>query len=114
MNTTMPIKNLVAGFALLLACMLAFADMALDDAKAKGLVGEDSTGYLAAVVSAPSRDIRALISTVNQKRLEEYERIAQANNIQVSDVEKLAAKKAIEKTAPGHYIRLPGSSWQRK
>lgn len=114
MSTTIPVKNMLAGLALLLVCLVAFADMALDDAKAQGLVGEDATGYLAAVVDSPSREIRALISTVNEKRLAEYERIAQANNIQVDAVEKLAARKAFDKTAPGHFIRLPGSSWQRK
>lgn len=108
------LKRLLAGLVLILATSFAIADMALDDAKARGLVGEDSTGYLSAVVDAPSREIRALISTVNEKRLEEYERIAQANNIEVEDVEKLAARKAFERTQSGHFVRLPGSNWQKK
>ena len=102
------------GLVLMLVCSFAFADIALDEAKQKGLVGEDSTGYLAAAANSPSREVRTLIGTVNKKRLAEYERISQANNIPVEDVEKLAAKKAFDKTLPGHFIRRPGSSWQKK
>jgi uncharacterized protein YdbL (DUF1318 family) len=51
---------------------------------------------------------------VNDKRREEYARIASQNKISVSDVEKLAGQKAIEKTESGNYIRLPNSDWQRQ
>ncbi len=114
MNKTISTKSVLAGFVLLLLSTFALAEISLDDAKAKGIVGEDSTGYLAAVVSAPSREIRSLINEVNKRRREEYERIADANNVQLEDVEKLAAKKAFEKTSPGHFIRLPGGTWQPK
>lgn len=113
-NSMRSIKTILAVLFLVLATSFALADMALDNAKAQGLVGEDSTGYLGSVVNSPSREIRSLISTVNQKRLEEYERIAEANNIQVEDVEKLAARKAIDKTLPGNFVRLPNSGWQQK
>ncbi len=114
MSTLIAIKNRLNGLVLMLVCSFAFADMALDEAKERGLVGEDSTGYLSAVANSPSREVRALIGTVNEKRLAEYERISQANNIPVKDVEKLAARKAFDKTLPGHFIRQPGSSWQKK
>lgn len=101
--------------AIALACsMQVFAELSLDSAKAQGLVGEDSSGYLAAVDTAPSREVRTLINEINGKRREEYERIADSNNIEVSAVEQLAGKKAIQRTEPGGYIRIAGGAWQRK
>ncbi|NNL06774.1 MAG: DUF1318 domain-containing protein, partial [Gammaproteobacteria bacterium] len=42
-----------------------------------------------------------------------YKDIAARNNTSLEAVELLAGKKAIEKSAPGSYIKL-GGSWQRK
>ncbi|MCB1691159.1 MAG: YdbL family protein [Pseudomonadales bacterium] len=100
--------------ALLFSMSLAFADISLDAAKQQGLVGEDAGGYLAAVTASPSKDVRDLIRNVNDKRHDEYQRIAAKNGIDISAVEQLAGKKAIEKTQPGLYVRLPDSGWQRK
>lgn len=110
----MRLRNFPAIALLLLFASTAIADLSLDEAKHNGLVGEDASGYLATVVPSPDSDVRALVRSINDKRREEYERIAANNNIEVTAVEKLAGKKAIEKTNPGHYIRLPGSDWQRK
>jgi uncharacterized protein YdbL (DUF1318 family) len=99
-----------------MTCLLPLAAHAvtLEEAKAQGLVGEDASGYLAAVSSKPDRDVRALVADVNAKRRAEYERIAEDNGIDVADVEALAGRKAIDKTAPGLYIRLPGEDWRKK
>lgn len=99
---------LVAG--LMLVASLAFA-LDLDSAKAQGLVGETDSGYLAAV--QPSAEVSALVSDINSKRRAEYERIARQNGIAVADVEKLAAKKAIDKTPAGQYVQV-GGSWRKK
>ncbi|MFT4712227.1 MAG: hypothetical protein ACJAVI_002153 [Candidatus Azotimanducaceae bacterium] len=117
-SVEMNIKNKIpAAFAmtitLMLVCFSALAAMTLDEAKQSGLVGEDASGYIAAV-ARPTGEIRALVSSVNDKRLGEYERIAIANNLDVSAVEKLAGKKTIELTPAGSYIRMPGDNWQRK
>lgn len=101
--------------ALLLACALpAYSELSLDAAKAQGLVGEDASGYLAATSNNPSSDVKQLIQKVNVGRSAQYRQIAQRNQITVSDVELLAGQKAIDRTQPGHYIRLSGGSWQRK
>ena len=100
----------------LLICLLPLAAHAvtLEEAKEQGLVGEDASGYLAAVSAKPDKDVRALVTDINDKRRVEYERIAEENGIDVTDVEQLAGKKAIEKTAPGHFIRLPDEDWRKK
>jgi len=100
-------------FALLLLPLAAWA-LTLDEAKQAGLVGEDASGYIAAVSAKPSKDVKALVDDINARRRTEYERIAAANGISVEDVEKLAGKKAIEKSPAGDYIRLPGEDWRKK
>jgi uncharacterized protein len=98
---------------LLVLAPLAWA-LTLDQAKEAGLVGEDASGYIAAVAAKPSSEVKALVDDINARRRAEYERIAAANNIGVEDVEKLAGKKAIEKSPDGDYIRLPGEDWRKK
>ena len=88
--------------------------LSLDEAKQSGLVGEDASGYIAAVSTKPSKDVQALVADINAKRRAEYQRIADANGISLSDVEQLAGKKAIEKSPTGDYIRLPGEAWRKK
>lgn len=105
---------------LLLALCLSLPAWALDlngamsalaDAKTAGYVGEQPDGYLGVVRSVNQADDIARL--INQARRTEYQRLARQNGIQLSDVEAIAGKKAIEKTPAGQYIRLNGS-WLRK
>lgn len=89
----------------------AFA-LDLDSAKAQGLVGEDESGYLAAV-SPPNSEVQQLIQRINTERKEHYAQIAKQHNTAVGAVEALAAKKAIELTPPGQYVRESGR-WKKK
>lgn len=103
-------------FINLLAASLLFitsSALALDlnDAKAKGMVGETMQGYLAAVVSNP--EVNALIRDVNSKRKQRYQQLAKKNGISLQQVEKLAAERAYKKTASGHYVQKNGS-WVKK
>ena len=88
------------------------APLDLDTAKANGVVGEQSDGYLGSV--EPSADASALVSSINKQRRAKYLEIAQKNGTSLSDVETLAGKKAIEMTAPGGYIRLGAGGWKKK
>jgi uncharacterized protein len=102
------------GWMLLLLVPLTAWALTLDEAKQAGLVGEDASGYIAAVSTKPSKEVKALVDDINARRRAEYERIAAANGISVEDVEKLAGKKAIEKSPDGDYVRLPGEDWRKK
>ena len=101
--------------ALLLLCLVALpaAAMSLDQAKSQGLVGEQPSGYLGIVAPPGSREVRDLVENVNLRRKDEYERIAARNGIAIEQVEQLAGKRAIERSAPGHYVRLPNGRWQQ-
>ena len=94
-----------------LVCQPALA-IDLKTAKARGLVGETATGYLAPV-RAPSPEVAKLIQTINAKRKQQYEKIARRNKTSLKAVEILAGKKAIEKTPPGQFIKVNGA-WKKK
>jgi uncharacterized protein YdbL (DUF1318 family) len=110
-NTMKIPTSLVLSFLLVVASAAFAAD--LDQAKRDGLVGERADGYLGLVDPEASPDVRALVADVNEKRKAEYLRIAAGNSLEVSQVEALAGKKAIERTQPGGWILLDGG-WQKK
>ncbi|MCK9535145.1 MAG: YdbL family protein [Pseudomonas sp.] len=83
----------------------------LSPAKAAGLLGEQPNGYLGVVT--PQGNAAEVARLINEARRAEYQRLAKDNNIQLSDVETMAGKKALEKTQPGQYIQLNGK-WLKK
>ncbi|MCC6139235.1 MAG: YdbL family protein [Nitrospira sp.] len=85
--------------------------LSLDEAKAKGLVGEKSSGYLGAV--SGEDEVHALVREINAKRRQAYEEIAQKNGTHVTAVETLAGQKAIQNTKPGHHVEGP-NGWIKK
>ncbi|CAM4019513.1 YdbL family protein [Pseudoalteromonas byunsanensis] len=85
--------------------------LTLDSAKDQGLVGETASGYLAAVSNGAQ--VQELIDDINAKRKTKYQQLAKKNGISLSQVEALAGKKAIEKTAKGHYVKVNGR-WLKK
>jgi uncharacterized protein len=97
---------LVAG---LVFSLLAFA-LTLDVAKQQGLVGEQPSGYLG-VVGKSTPELEALVRDINQKRRAAYENIASRNGTDISAVEQLAGKKAIEQTPSGYYVKMPAGDW---
>ncbi|MEH6388547.1 MULTISPECIES: YdbL family protein [Pseudomonas] len=94
-----------------LAMSLNEAMSALPAAKAAGQLGEQPNGYLSVV--NPGGEAAEIASQINQARRNEYQKLAKENGIQQSDVESMAGKKAIERTAPGQYIMLNGV-WMKK
>lgn len=97
--------------ALSLMVILPAHALELGEAKSAGLVGETSSGYLAAV--KPSNDVNALVESINSKRKAHYQKIATKNGISLEAVEVRAGQKAIEKTPAGQYINS-GGGWQKK
>lgn len=106
-------KKIFAAIGLMLLLQNAWA-IDLSDAKAQGLVGEANTGYLAAVQTPPSAEVRALIAEVNEKRKAEFERTAQSTGATVLQVANRFYELAVQKTAPGHYYQDREGRWQKK
>jgi hypothetical protein len=106
-------RGMAAG--VMLACLTVgqplFA-LTLEEAKAKGLVGEKSDGYLG-LVARGNGEAEALAKEVNQKRRQAYEDIASRNGTSLSAVEALAGEKAIQNTKPGNFVEGP-HGWVKK
>lgn len=101
---------LAAAFASLFIAHTAFA-LSLSEAKQKGLVGEQISGYLGTVNATP--ETTALVQSINAKRKQKYQEIAQRNGASIESVEQLAGKTALQKTPPGQFINM-GRGWQKK
>lgn len=86
--------------------------LSLEEAKAKGLVGEKPNGYLG-TVSSPGPEVQSLTNDVNQKRRQAYEDIARRNRAPLDAIEALAGEKTIQNTKPGHFVEGPGG-WMKK
>jgi uncharacterized protein YdbL (DUF1318 family) len=106
-------KKLFVAFAFLLVAQGAWA-IDIGAAKAQGLVGEANTGYLAAVATPASAEVRALIAEVNEKRREEFERTAEKTGATVAQVAYRFYELAVQKTAPGNYYQDAGGAWKKK
>jgi len=111
------VRKLVCVFLMLLP-MAAYA-LTLDEARQQGLVGEDWTGYVAAVSPNPSKDVQALVADVNAKRRAVYEKVAKETStasdpVTADDVARVGAPKVFDKAAPGTYLRLQGQTWAKK
>ena len=103
------------GFSLLILCMLlplACFALSLNEAKSKGILGEQPNGYLGVVVS--SSEANQLAQDINAQRRDLYKSIAEKNGTALTDVEALAGKKAIDNTPPGGYVKAANGGWVKK
>lgn len=105
----------------LLALVLALGALALpahagpvDDAKAKGLVGERADGYLGVVDANAPADVKALVERVNSKRRTEYGEIAARTGASGAAVAARAGALLIERTPPGQYVMGTDGRWRKR
>ncbi len=97
---------------LLLSACSAVMALDIDGAKAQGLVGEQPDGYLGVVKSSP--EAVSLANDINAKRRAAYEGIAKKNGATLEQVATVAGQKAIEKSAPGSYVKDGSGKWLKK
>ena len=109
--TTM--KTIFAAIGLLFLLQNAWA-IDIGNAKVQGLVGEANTGYIAAVQSSTSAEVRALIAEVNAKRKAEFEKTAAKTNTTVAQVSHRFYELAVQRTKAGNYYQNAGGRWQKK
>ncbi|NRB38243.1 MAG: YdbL family protein [Pseudomonadales bacterium] len=101
--------------AVLMTTSLSLFALDLDSAKAQGVVGEKTSGYL----GIPNRQevdaqVIDLIKSVNNKRKAKYTEIAAKNNLKPSEIAKMAHKKAVAKTKAGNFYQKEDGSWLKK
>jgi len=99
-------------------CLLLFAGFAnaqsLDEAKAAGLIGEKSDGYIGLVQQNTPDAVIELVRSVNRQRRERYQQIARDNDIPINTVAQLAYARAVEATRSGNFIEDANGDWVRK
>lgn len=106
-------KKILTVFFLILAMQSAWA-IDLRDAKSQGLVGEANNGYLAVVQQPASAEVKALVSSVNNKRKAQFEKTARNTGTTVLQVSNRFYELAVQKTAPGHYYQDKSGAWKKK
>ena len=106
-------KRIIAAIGLLLLLQNAWA-IDIRDAKEQGLVGEANTGYIAAVHTPASAEVRALIAEVNDKRKKEFEATAAKTGATPVQVAYRFYEMAVQRTAPGHYFQDANGNWKKK
>lgn len=100
--------------ALLFALVMAQPAWALtlDEARQSGRVGETLSGYLAA--RADDRDTQALVARINAGRQQQYQRVAEQNNLTTAEVASIAGQKLVSRAAAGEYVRGINGQWLKK
>ena len=106
-------KRIFLAIFLTLALQTAWA-IDLGTAKNQGLVGEANSGYLAAVASPASADVKALISSVNAKRKAQFEKTAKSTSTTVAQVSHRFYELAVQKTKAGNYYQDADANWKKK
>ena len=86
----------------------------MDQAKAQGLIGETSQGYLASVKSAPSAAIKALVKSINQQRKAAFTSKATKAGVSTDVMSKRVAQRLFKKAAKGTYLKSSAGKWYKK
>jgi len=109
----MTMKKLITTIGLLLLLQNAWA-LDIRDAKTQGLVGEANTGYIAAVTSPASAEVRALLADVNAKRKTQFEAAAKKTGAKTSQVANRFYELAVQKTVAGGFYQDSSGRWKKK
>lgn len=108
----MNVKSLFVAAALLITSQLSFA-LTLDEARDKGMLGENASGY---VEMTPRGDAsaKAVMDDVNAKRQAKYQAIANEQNVAIEKIEKIAGEKITEKLTTGQFYKDASGKWNKK
>ena len=105
------VRILAVSVLLALAAGSAHA-LELEQARAQGLIGEQSDGYIGAVT--PSAEVDALVADVNTRRRAAYGDIAAKNGTSSDTVAAVTAERLIARLPKGAFVQGAGGAWVRK
>jgi len=86
----------------------------VDQAKANGIVGEQSDGFLGLVKGTASADIRAAVNDINIQRKSSYLKMASRKGESYENVTKTFAIELLERVPSGQMVRDVNGNWVRK
>ncbi|ALV92182.1 MULTISPECIES: YdbL family protein [Pantoea] len=104
-------RKWAALFLALLMIPSAWA-LTLDEARQQGRVGETLSGFIAA--RQQDDETLALVKRINDGRTQQYQRVAQQNNLTTSEVARIAGEKLVNRAGSGEYVRGINGQWLRK
>lgn len=91
------------------------AKSAVDAAKAKGIVGEQSDGFLGFVKDTSDPALRAAVQEINEGRAALYRQAAAKNGVSVEVAGASAYTNVVfGKLRPGEYYKPNGGGWVQK
>lgn len=86
--------------------------LTLSEARQQGRVGETLSGYVAPIKQ--DKETLALVKSINEARAENYQKLADSNNISANQVAELAGQKLVARAQPGEYVRGINGQWMKK
>lgn len=88
---------------------------AVDAAKAQGVVGEQTDGFLGFVKGGGDANVRAAVAAINAGRAQIYREAAQRNGVSPEAAGVAAFQEVIRaRINPGEYYRDASGAWVRK
>ncbi|OON41160.1 hypothetical protein BTJ39_04110 [Izhakiella australiensis] len=108
----MNIKRYAGWLLALIIISPASQALTLAEARSSGRAGETLNGYLAARQN--DRETQELVNRVNAGRQQQYQRLAQQNNLTTSEVAAIAGQKLVERADAGEYVRGINGLWLQK
>lgn len=122
-------RQLSLGVAVLLATLLtcvvpigiplALADAAsakaiIDAAKAQGVVGEQSDGFLGLVTGSADSNVAAAVAEINSGRAAVYKDAAAKSGVTPAAAGQAAAQQIFQRIPSGQFYKPVGGGWTRK
>ncbi len=91
------------------------ASAAIEDAKSRCVVGEQSDGYLGVIDDmAVGETLKREVRTINQQRKAVFADLAARNGVTIEDAAALTGKRLVEGAPSGQCVMLPDGSWARQ
>ena len=106
-------KYLLTLVATILLSQSAWA-LSLNDAKAQGLIGERSNGYLGIVTSRPNNAVKLMVEDINNKRRSAYRVKADKAGVDIRVIELRVGERLNQRALPGHFVQDNHGQWTQK
>ncbi len=91
------------------------APAAIDAAKARCIVGEQTDGYLGVIDNAKADEaLRREVRSVNQQRKAVYADLAARNGVTIEQAAQVTAERLLNGAPSGHCIQTPEGGWMKK
>jgi uncharacterized protein YdbL (DUF1318 family) len=108
----MKFKSSFVAAALLVTSQLSFA-LTLDEARLKGMLGENASGYVE-MTPRGNAEAQAVMNDINAKRKAKYQSIANQQKTALENIEKIAGEKITQKLSAGQFYKDASGKWNKK